>query len=280
MLAAGIVFKASADVDFVLELAGWVSPPTAKESEATAEGGEAPQEEGEQEALQASAFQVQCADLESREQFTELDSKFEAALKERFDSAPESDVECAYTILLQLLLKWEMLPSRLLALATDFASNTTTRTALRRKLLLSLLSLVQQCDLQEMRFPMLMKLISYCSATQQLEPLLGGSSARRTAMVEKWVREWRLSTEQQRELWGVIFDAYAANADATFDNALKYFPLNDGLSLSSEPALKQRLVKALTVTIRSPDRVRTLSTLTGRRDQQLRLGAVVCAWPS
>lgn len=250
MIAAGIIFKTSDELDFVGELAGWISPPAPVEpapaEDATAAEGEQPQ------AVQPSAFQQECLAQEAAGEFEPLYAKLAAALAERFGTEPETDVECVYTLLVQLLLKWELLPTKLLPLADELCGSTEVRPLLRRNLLLSLHSLVQQCGLVELRFAMLMKLLRFCSKTQTLDPLLGGAP-KRIATVEKWVREWELSTEQKRDIWGVVFDTYVHDSAATYENALKYLPLHDESALQSDPQLRQRLVQAMLVTIRSSE---------------------------
>merc|ERR1712087_1098760 len=108
-LAAGVIFKTSEAVEFVAELARWISPPTELSSEAPTpevEGEEPPPPTPEE----PSAFQQECAALEAQQDFQQLSSKLATALKERLGSEPEDDVECAYTVLLQLLMRLETLP--------------------------------------------------------------------------------------------------------------------------------------------------------------------------
>ena len=94
-LAAGVVFKTSEDVDFVSELAGWISPPQAQQSEG-AEGAEAAAEGEGQEAapvLQPSAFQEECNTLKTQKDFEALSTKLGDALKERVRGEHSRDSE-------------------------------------------------------------------------------------------------------------------------------------------------------------------------------------------
>jgi len=246
-IAAGVVFKTSEEVDFVRELAGWISPPAELPAEAPAEeGAEAPPV-----VMQASAFQEECMALEARAEFEQLSAKLLASVRERFSSEPEQDVECAYAVLLQLWTKWEMLPGKVVELADEFSGSVDERPLLRRTLLLSLYSLVQQYNLLDLRFPVLMKLLNFCTSAGLLDSILGGV-AKRSATVEQWIREWALSDDQKKQLWGLIFDAYVEDSAATYEHALKYLTLHD--SETDLPAeVHERLVKSLLVTLRSPD---------------------------
>ena len=61
--------------------------------------------------------------LEARAEFEELSTKLLSSVRERFSSESEQDVECAYAILLQLWIKWEMLPGKVLELADEFGAS-------------------------------------------------------------------------------------------------------------------------------------------------------------
>jgi len=250
-LAAGVIFKTSEAVEFVAELARWISPPTELSSEAPTpevEGEEPPPPTPEE----PSAFQQECAALEAQQDFQQLSSKLATALKERLGSEPEDDVECAYTVLLQLLMRWEMLPDKVLDLADEIGDAPEERPLLRRTLLLSLFSLVQQWSLTELRFPMLLKLIKFGTKAKLLETILGDSS-KRVATVEHWIKEWQLSDEQKKQLWGLIFDAFIDDSTATYNNALKYLTLHEASSLQTQPELRRRLVESVLVTLRSSE---------------------------
>ena len=67
---------------------------------------------------------------------------------------------------------------------------------------------MQQYSLLALRFPMLLRLIKYCAATNQLDTVFESAEGR-CAAIERWVREWGLNDEQQKELWGVVLDAFA-----------------------------------------------------------------------
>jgi len=241
-VCAGVVFKTSEEVDFVAELAGWISPPPQPEG-GEGEGQEAP-------LLEPSEFQTECNALKSQKEFEKLATKLTAAIKERFSAEPEADVECAYAVLLQLLLQWGLLQPRLLALADEFSGSAEDRPLLRRTLLISLYALVQQYSYTELRFPMLLRLLSYCAATGSLDAMLGGP-AKRCATVEKWIRELDLSAAQKKELWGLIVDSFLEDSAATHVLALKYLPLHAAEEVASDAKLKERLVQSLLVTIRS-----------------------------
>lgn len=248
-IASGVVFKTSEEVDFVRELAGWISPPAELPSESPAEDGtDAPPV-----VMQASAFQEECMALEARAEFEVLSTKLLISVRERFATESEQDVECAYAILLQLWTKWEMLPAKVLELADEFSSSVDERPLLRRTLLLSLYSLVQQYSLLDLRFPVLMKLLKFCTSAGLLDSILGGV-AKRSSTIEQWIREWGLSGDQKKQLWGLVFDAYIEDSAATYEHALKYLTLHDASSLESQPKeVHERLVKSLLVTLRSPE---------------------------
>ena len=93
-VAAGVVFQTDPDLSFVMGLARWIEP-----SAAAADGAE--------EAL--SAFETECLALEAKGDFQQLYSRFSTALKDRFATADERDVENAYALFMQLLVQWELL---------------------------------------------------------------------------------------------------------------------------------------------------------------------------
>eukprot|EP00316_Scyphosphaera_apsteinii_P011949 CAMPEP_0119326336 /NCGR_PEP_ID=MMETSP1333-20130426/68126_1 /TAXON_ID=418940 /ORGANISM="Scyphosphaera apsteinii, Strain RCC1455" /LENGTH=416 /DNA_ID=CAMNT_0007334621 /DNA_START=68 /DNA_END=1318 /DNA_ORIENTATION=+ len=250
-LAAGVIFKTSEAVDFVAELALWISPPTELPSEAPAAESEG-EEPPPPPPVEPSVFQQECTALEAQQDFQQLGAKLSAALKERIGTEPVQDVECAYTLLLQLLMKWEMLPDKVLGLADEIGSCPEERPLLRRTLLLSLFSLVQQWSLTELRFPVLLKLIIFGTKAKLLDSILGDAS-KRVATVEYWIKEWQLSEEQKKQLWGLIFDAFIDDSSATYDNALKYLTLHEASSLQAQPDLRKRLVESVIVTLRSPE---------------------------
>ena len=153
--------------------------------------------------------------MEGNGDFKELRERLVKALQERFGSASEGEVEVAYTVLLQLLLKWELLDDSLLQLADELASSTSERPLLRRKLLLSLYGVVNQEGLTKLRFPLLTALLSYCARANCLDTLLGGAD-KRVATVEGWIVSWELADAHKKELWGLVFDAHADDAAATY----------------------------------------------------------------
>jgi len=258
-MVSSIVFETNETLSFVAGLARWISPPA--EAEAAAAEPAAAAVEGEAAAAPAppvpasevtpSAYELECIAMEGAGDFTQLSTRLVAALKERFGSASEGEVEVAYTVLLQLLLKWELLEGSLLQLADELASSTEERPLLRRKLLLSLYGVVNQHGLSQLRFPLLTTLLSYCARANCLDALLGGAD-KRVATVEGWIVSWELADAQKKELWGLVFDAHADDAAATYQNAMKYLTLHEAKDLASNATLRERLVKAVLVTLRSP----------------------------
>jgi len=111
---------------------------------------------------------------------------------------------------------------------------------------------INQHDFAELRFPLLTLLLSFCARAGCLNDLLGGSS-KRIATVEGWIEAWKLSETQKKELWGIVFDAHVDDAIATYEHAMKYLPLHDPKDLTSDTKLRDRLVKAAVVILRSPD---------------------------
>jgi translation initiation factor 3 subunit M len=254
-----VVFATNSSLSFVAGLARWVSPPTepqatAADSAAAAADGEAaavPTPSATAPEVQPSEYELECIALESKGDLKQLGERLITALKERLSSAAEGEVEVAYTVLLQLLLKWELLEGSLLQLANELASSIDDRPLLRRKVLLTLFSVVNQHGFVELRFPLLTLLLSFCARAGCLEELLGGP-AKRVATVEGWIDSWKLSDAQMKELWGLVFDAHVDDATATYENAMKYLPLHTAADLSSDEKLRERLVRAALVTLRSP----------------------------
>jgi len=238
-IAAGVVFQTDPDLSFVTGLARWIEPPT-------------PPAEGAEEGAPstASAFETECVDLEAKGDFQGLYSRFGKALKARFGTAEERDVENGYALFLQLLVQWELLGDKIEELGDELSSSTDERPKLRRTLLLSLYSLVQQYSFVQHRYPMLLRLLRYCMATNQLSSIFGSAEAR-TVTVERWVKEWQLSNAQTKELWGLVVDAYESDSHATYKTTLKYLALHQEADLATSPELRKRLVKAAAITIRS-----------------------------
>jgi len=236
--AAGIVFQTDPDLTFTQGLARWIEPP-AKPAEGAEEG--AP-----------SAFETECVDLEAKGEFQKLYAKFGAALKARFGTADVRDVENGYALFLQLLVQWELLGEKLEELGEELSSSTTERPQLRRTLLLSLYSLVQQYSFVQQRYAMLLRLLRYCMATDQLGSVFGDAESR-SASMERWVKEWELSEAQTKELWGLVLDAYQSDSHATYKTTLKYVSLHETSDLAKLPELRARLLKAVATTIRSPE---------------------------
>ena len=250
-MTSTVVFVTDPDCSFVAGLARFLHPP----AEPAAPAASAEGEEAAVPPAQPSEFERECVALEAKRDFAQLSEKLSAALKAQFGTASESDVENGYAILLQLLVQWEMLQGKVLALADELSASAEERPLLRRSLLLSLYNLALQNNLVEARFPLLLKVIKYCDAAGQLEQVLGGAS-KRCASVERWIREWELGAEQQKELWGVIFDAHIGDARATYEHALKYLPLHSAADVGAQPALRERMVRGLLVILRSKDPVR------------------------
>lgn len=240
-IAAGVVFQTDPDLSFVMGLARWIEPPT-------------PPAEGAEEGAPStpSAYETECVDLEAKGKFEELYSRFGKALKARFGTADERDVENGYALFLQLLVQWELLGDKIEELGDELSSSTDERPKLRRTLLLSLYSLVQQYSFVQHRYPMLLRLLRYCMLTNQLSSVFGNAE-KRTATVERWVKEWQLSDAQTKELWGLILDAFESDSHATYNTTLKYLALHKEADLASSPELRKRLVKAVAITIRSAE---------------------------
>ena len=243
-----VVFAADPDLSFVAGLARWMGAPLRAERAS----GEA--EEAEQETLPESEFEAECSALEQKQAFEKLSEKLRTKLQERFCDWSEKEVESAYAIYLQLLVQWELLASNVEALADELSAKTDVRPMLRRSLLVSLYSLVQQFGLVDLRFPVLVRIIKFASASDQLEAVFGGPEGR-LASVERWVVDWELGEEQKKELWGLFFDAHSQDGEAVHGYSLKYLDLyDDSADIKAEP-LRKRLTQSILLTIRSPSLV-------------------------
>lgn len=240
---------------FTAGLARWISPPQAVAAPpAAAEPAGADAEQSDPvTATAASAFETECVALEAKKDFKLLASRLREGIKGRFAVASASDVQNAYAIFFELLVQWQLLTTEAESLADELAESTNELPDLRCTLLLSLYSLAKQYGaVLELRFALLRRLISFCTATGALGKVLGAVEGR-VERVERWVREWDLSDAQQKEIWGLVFDAHADDSRVMYDCALKYFSLHDAKDLSSMPALRERIVKGLLITIRSPE---------------------------
>ena len=248
-----VVF-AESELGLVASLARWISPPAAaaagaKPAAADDDAAAAP--------VTPSAFEAECTQLEAKGDFKGLSAKLRPALKERLAGSAATDVQNAYAILFDLLLKWKLMLGGAAELAEELAGSSPKEQAaseqeLRSALLLSLYGVVQQHGDLPLRFSLLLRLIKFCAEVGALGKVLGEVDER-IERVERWVAEWKLTEEQQKELWGVIFDAHAADSRTSFECALKYFSLHKAADLSSQASLKERLVQGLLITVRSPD---------------------------
>jgi len=99
---------------------------------------------------------------------------------------------------------------------------------------------------------MLLRLLRYCMATGQLDAIFGDAETR-SASVERWVKEWELSSAQTKELWGLILDAYQSDSHATYKTTLKYLALHQASDLAADTKLRTRLLSATAITVRSPE---------------------------
>lgn len=238
-----VVIYAESSQSFVANLARWLAPP----KEPAAEG----------EAPKPSALEAEYAALEKGGKVQELADKLRVALLAQLGVAKETDVRNAFGLFLELLSRWQLLASSAEALATELVASTEQQPEVRRGLLFALYSAVQQHGTLELRFSLLVKLIPYCAATDGLSKALGPAGAGRIQRVERWVSEWELSTAQQTQLWALVLDAHADDDAVLHEAALKYFALHAASTVSKDAALKERIVKAVLVTIRSPQLFRS-----------------------
>ena len=131
------------------------------------------------------------------------------------------------------------------------ASIESVRPALRRVLLVSLYALVEQSELADLRFVVLVRLIKFASSAGQLEEVFGKKEGR-VASMDRWTHEWELSDEQKKELWGLFFDAHEDDSTIVYGYALKYLSLFSGAELLGNSSLQKRLLASVLLTIRSP----------------------------
>jgi len=78
-----------------------------------------------------------------------------------------------------------------------------------------------------------------------------GKKEGRVASMERWTREWELGDAQKKELWGLFFDAHAADESVMSSYALKYLSLFEGSELKGDATLHARLVQSVLLTLRS-----------------------------
>lgn len=241
------------ELGFVACLARWISPPAKAAKAESADGEKA-------EPVVPSAFEAECVKMDESGKVEELSAKLRKELLAKVAGGSASDVQNAYAILFELLVTWQLLLKQAESLADELSGSSPgqlpeAEQQLRSSLLLSLYVLVQQHGALEQRFALLLRMISFCQATGALGPVLGPVDAR-VERVERWVSEWELSEAQQKELWGVVFDAHAADSRVSHECAQKYFALHEAKDLATQPALHKRIVQGLLITIRSPELVR------------------------
>ncbi len=239
------------ETSFALGLARWIAPPTpAAASAADGADGEA----AEPPAPTPSAFEAECASLEGTSDFKTLSAKLRAGLKGKFAEGSTSDAVNAYAIFFELLMQWQLLAEEAPSLADELAGAPAELPERRTAVLLALYSLAQQDGAPpELRFTLLLRLVAFCIKTGELAKVLGPIE-QRVERVERWVREWKLTDAEQKELWGLVFDAHAAaSGRVMYDCALKYFSLHEGAVLSGLPELRERIVQGVLLTIGSPE---------------------------
>lgn len=210
---AGVVFQEQ-NLSFTAGLARWLNQPKEPLIKEVAEGSE------EVEPTPCSAFESECVALEEKSAFEELSVKLGSGLTKLFAEEDASALQSAYAIYLQLLVQWNLLTAKVEALAEEFSSSVSERPGLRRSLLISLYSLVQQYGMHELRFVVLVRLIKFASAAGQMDQVFGEKGTR-VASMERWTSEWALSEEQKKELWGLFLDAHADEGAVVYSYALK-----------------------------------------------------------
>ena len=239
-------------------LARWLSTPTtASKQEPAAASGEVVDK--------PSAFEAECIKLSEGGEVKPLASKLRVALLERLASAKEPDVRNAFAVYLELLTQWQLFAEQAEGLASELESSQM-RPEVACALLHSLYSLAQQHGTFQLRFSLLLSLIKFCAKSDNLSKVLGPIDAR-VERVERWVSEWDLTESQQKQLWALVFDTHADDGRILYESSLKYFALHEEADLKASPELRERIVKALLITIRSPDLVRAfaMSTLPSPR---------------
>jgi hypothetical protein len=247
-----IVFR-DAELGFVASLARWIEPPAPAAKDA----------QGDAEAVTPSAFEADCVALEGKGDLKGLSEKLRAALLGRVAGGAPGDIQSAYAILFELLAQWKLLSIQAEALAGEIAGSSPAQQPedeqrLRCALMLSLYGLVHQHGDLALHFCLLLRLIHFCHSIGELSKVLGAPEER-VDRVDRWVSEWDLSETQQKNIWGAVFDAHAADSRVSYDCALKYFSLHRADDLASQPELHKRIVQGLLITIRSPELVRLRS---------------------
>ena len=233
----------------VVCLARWLSTPTttSKQEPAAASG---------EVVHKPSAFEAECIKLSEGGDMKPLASKLRVALLEQLASAKEPDVRNAFAVYLELLMQWQLFAEQAEGLASELESSKM-RPEVACALLHSLYSQAQQHGTLKLRFSLLLSLIKFCAKSDNLSKVLGPIDAR-VGRVERWVSEWELTESQQKQLWALVFDTHAEDGRILYESSLKYFALHEDADLKASPELRERIVKALLITIRSPDLVRAI----------------------
>ena len=184
---AGVVFQIEPDLSFTAGLARWLSQPNEPLIKV-------PEEGAEEATLQpCTAFESECVALESKGDFEKLSVKFSAKLTELFTETDEAALQSAYAIYFQLLVQWELLAGKVEALADELSGSADVRPALRRVLLVSLYALVEQSELADLRFVVLVRLIKFASSAGQLEEVFGKKEGRVASVRTVTQRPWRVA---------------------------------------------------------------------------------------
>jgi len=236
-----IVFAESDN--FAAGLARWIAPPP--KAAAPADGADAAPPA-------PTALEKECQALEEKGDVKALASKLREGVAKRLADAPAAEVQNAYAVLFELLVHWQLLAPEAEGLADELAARPSEQSELRCTLLLALYAKVQQHGALELRFVLLLGLIKFCTAAGQLGKILGAMDER-VERVERWVGEWELSDAQQKELWGLVFDAHADDSRILYECALKYLALHDKGDLQAHAPLRERIMKGVLTTLRSPD---------------------------
>ena len=201
-----------------------------------------------------SALETRCAQLHDAGKAAELVSTLQTALLQCLASAKDTDARGAFAIFLELLVQWELLAAQAVGIAERVAS-AGLPPELANTIMLTLYSLAQQHGAPQLRYELLRKLVAFLATHGSLSQVLGPAEGR-VARVERWVSEWELTTGQQEELWALLFDTHPDDACILYESARKYVALHEKADLEASHASRDRIIKALLVTIRSPDLVR------------------------
>ncbi|KAL3813478.1 hypothetical protein ACJIZ3_014746 [Penstemon smallii] len=168
-----------------------------------------------------------------------------------FSKAPEKDLECAYTVICNLVKKPESLDQvheMAELIATKVTQQPNDKPALRLKILFNLYNLLENPFSQ---FYVYMKALNLAVNGKVTEHVLLSFK-----MMDNFLKEWNLGVKDQRDLFLAVANILRENkgsAKDSFNFLVKYLATFSGEDASTTTEAKEEAVRAIVEFVKAPD---------------------------